>query len=799
MTSPIVVVTDDGLGVAPRVARGLAARGRHPVLLGHPKDDLVDSTVELLPTDLAEPTRVHGAIAGLRSRPGGVSGLVHLASLRGGPDPLRLDLAGWRRELALQVKCLFHLARSLEHDLLHSGMGWVLVVTAQGADPGTALDPGGGGASGIARTLAVEWPEVAVRLLHLPAGPADDPARAADAVLTEIDLLADASPPMDTEIGYNQTGRRIRPDLVAASLTRGADRALTRDSVVLLTGGARGITAQIAHELAERYRPTLVLVGRTPAPECDEPEATRGLDALGLRTALIRANRSAAVGLEPKDIEQSVRTVIAQREIRETLTVLFSGGITVEYHAAELRDEAEVASLLAGVYKRFGRLDAVIHGAGVLADARIGDKTTHDFDLVFDTKVDSTFALIRHLRPDTLGHFFFFASVAGRFGNPGQADYAAANEVLCSLARALNRDWQTRVAALCWGPWSTGMVTPELERRFRDRGVEPISVQMGRSLFVDELEHGGRDDAVVVLGRGPWAATKPTGQALPVRLVNLACDGATGVVDLLLDPSEGCLKHHRLDGRPVLPAAVAAEIAVEAVELALPSRRACEVRDLTLLEGMVLAGPQRLVVTVEARSDEVVTVSLGRPDSSRAAYLAQVVVVSRDSSLHPVRSAADRSDGPPAPAPPDPPLYGDLLFHGPLLQGIDRLTAEGSSWVAEVHGVDPPRFWPGSGPGGWVLDPTLLDLGPQLAILWARVAFGSTVLPHRFARVRRGTAGGAPRSLRAVFRARVGADASWLCADFDVYNSDGTLRLSLEGLETAGTPALNRLAAAGAG
>ena len=73
---------------------------------------------------------------------------------------------------------------------------------------------------------------------------------------------------------------------------------------------------------------------------------------------------------------------------------------------------------------------------------------------MFDTKVDSALILSRHLRPEGLRLLVFFTSVAGVFGNRGQADYAAANEVVNRLAMQLDRRWEhTRVVAINWGPW----------------------------------------------------------------------------------------------------------------------------------------------------------------------------------------------------------------------------------------------------------------------------------------------------------------------------------------------------------
>ena len=125
------------------------------------------------------------------------------------------------------------------------------------------------------------------------------------------------------------------------------------------------------------------------------------------------------------------------------------------------------------------------------------------------------------------------------------------------------------------------------------------------------------------------------------------------------------------------------------------------------------------------------------------------------------------------------------------------MTADVAGWVADVHSVPPAHYTPRSPGGAWVLDPSLLDLGPQLAIVHSRVTHGTTTLPVRFATIRRGRATGSTGGLRLWFRVRPGADAGWQVADFEVVDPDGSVRLGVSGLEAAGTAALNRLATAG--
>ncbi len=106
--------------------------------------------------------------------------------------------------------------------------------------------------------------------------------------------------------------------------------------------------------------------------------------------------------------------------------------------------------------------------------------------------------LIRLVHPEALKFTAFFSSIAGRFGNAGQSDYAAANEVLNKLAHWLDRRWPGRVVSMIWGPWSgVGMVS-ELEGHLGRRGLGMISPEQGSSLFCNELRYGRKGDVELV-------------------------------------------------------------------------------------------------------------------------------------------------------------------------------------------------------------------------------------------------------------------------------------------------------------
>jgi NAD(P)-dependent dehydrogenase (short-subunit alcohol dehydrogenase family) len=165
----------------------------------------------------------------------------------------------------------------------------------------------------------------------------------------------------------------------------------------------------------------------------------------------------------------------------------------------DVRSTRAFGKLIDGIYERHGRLDGVIHGAGVIEDKLLEHKTRESFDRVFDTKVKGALTLIRKLR-EGVSFVVFFSSVSSAFGNRGQTDYAAANDLLDKLAHHLNHKLAGRVLSVNWGPWdSRGMVSPELRREYARLGIGLIPLASGPDRLLAELGQAGTAPAQVIL------------------------------------------------------------------------------------------------------------------------------------------------------------------------------------------------------------------------------------------------------------------------------------------------------------
>ncbi|MCX4814621.1 SDR family NAD(P)-dependent oxidoreductase [Streptomyces sp. NBC_01239] len=382
------------------------------------------------------------------------------------------------------------------------------LLAVQGAGGGSA------GLHGLFRTVAREYPDTVARVVELSD---TAPAAVADALIAE--LIAPDTEPVVLRTAVGRHGLELTETPLGALATNGAGPAgdgvaeaaaigLDRDSVVLLVGGARGITAKFAAALAAASRCRIELLGRTAAPAGPEDPATAGARTPAeLRAALARNSG----GLTPAEINRTAELLLAQREITATLDELTALGSQARYHSVDFREPDAALQAVKEIHAEHGRLDGVVYAAGVIEDRLIAEKTTESFQRVYGTKIQGAETLLSALEELPNGPAFavLFGSISAVLGNRGQVDYAAANDALQSLGT----DWAARTGhralTVHWGPWAPtgghhGMVTPELGREYARRGISLIDPEEGTAALLRELAWGDASAGAVVYTASGW-------------------------------------------------------------------------------------------------------------------------------------------------------------------------------------------------------------------------------------------------------------------------------------------------------
>ncbi|MGA9753333.1 MAG: SDR family NAD(P)-dependent oxidoreductase [Acidobacteriota bacterium] len=434
----------------------------------------------------------------VKERHGKLTALVHLVPLLSAPSA--------PEGLGQEVKSLFNLAKAFSEDL--SAGGTVLAMTSMGGDFGRSealkFSEGGAALPGLLWSLSREWPRAVIKAIDV------DPRDDSEVIMAHL-AAEFFGEDRTVQVGLSSRGRFVLSPGESPLNRRVSVMDLGSDSVILALGGARGITAAVCEEIAERFRCRFVLVGRSPFPTAEGAETERLVAEADLKRAIMERRKSKGDPMTPVLVEAEYRAFKAGREIRSTLDHLASYGVPAEYHSLDVRDGLRLGELIEGIYERLGRIDGVIHGAGVIEDGLAVGKGQETFAKVYDTKVAPAVTLVQALRPEALRFCAFFSSVAARYGNEGQTDYAAANEALNALAVDLDRKWDARVVSVGWGPWAErGMASPLLREKMAERGFDYIPLRAGCRSFVDELLYGSKGEAEILLfapaGSGPLAA-----------------------------------------------------------------------------------------------------------------------------------------------------------------------------------------------------------------------------------------------------------------------------------------------------
>ncbi|MGQ0798955.1 MAG: SDR family oxidoreductase [Pseudomarimonas sp.] len=584
----------------------------------------------------------------------------------------------------------------------------------------SAMDPRRAWLSGLPaliKTAALEWPRAALKAIDI-----ESDGRAASELARVIadELLAGGG---EIEVMLPASGQRETLCSVAEPIAHGSAVVGSGD-VVVVSGGARGVTAACITEWAADSGARFVLLGRSPLR--DEPAACNGITTEAeLKRILLASAREQGQSLTPAELLARVREVQAGREIRATLAAIHDAGGSARYDAVDVADRVALQQVLADVRATWGPIAGLVHAAGVLADKRIIDKTNAMFDQVFDTKVAGLRALLDVTQSDPLRLLAVFSSVSARCGNTGQADYAMANEVLAKVMVAEQRRRPHVVTkSFGWGPWEAGMVTPHLRDRFAALGVPMIPLNVGARMFADELVGSARDQVELVLGGEPRAEA-------------LLFEGASARVQCLeisvARDSHGYLEGHAIHGQPVLPLVLAAEWMSRAARSFRPGLPLAALHELKVLKGIRLGGFEnggdRFTIEATALpSDRGAQLQMRILDRRGHPNYSARIELLPETQGHPQNNAALSLEpwG-------DQPIYADLLFHRGAFELIDQL--DGIS----DHGIEGTLR--GVADGGWSVEPwqldvAALDAGLQLAVLFGQRMLGGPNLPTGIDQIR---------------------------------------------------------------
>jgi len=490
-----------------------------------------------------------------------------------------------------------------------------LVLTRQGGDFATnnieqKADLVQGGLAGLVKTIAHEWDNVFCRIVDIPSKyAANKVAKIVVGELNDKQILP-------VEVGFNEQGRLSLVAKSTNSYQLPSDNQLDKNKVFLVSGGAKGVTAHCVIEIAKQYQCKFILVGRS-SYQAQEDNWSLGHATEGeLKKAAMQHLLNTGKKPSPKLIKKLIGPVLANREITQTLQSIEAFKGVAEYVSADVCDQDSLKALIQPICDLWGPITGVIHGAGVLADKFIEQKTLAEFDQVYNTKIQGLNALLACCELSTLQHLVLFSSAAGFYGNPGQSDYAIANEILNKAAYRLKALYPgTQVLSFNWGPWDGGMVTAELKRMFDQRGVYIIPIQSGATLLASELAANSNRCVQIVVGTDMSGNHDSSTKVSASGLGNQTFMGVSKTVTKTFHPDNSLLiADHKIDGQQVLPTVCAMAWMRSACEALYPDFLYQSIEHFKLLKGIIFDAKQAtqflINTTVISESDSSIAVEV---------------------------------------------------------------------------------------------------------------------------------------------------------------------------------------------
>jgi acyl transferase domain-containing protein len=575
----VLIITADGSQTTVEVVQTMQAQGWKVVALHLPSSliqEKGDWPANIVRVHLANLNEGHleQQLSKIEHQFGPIGGFIHLNPIQHSEEQQGFL---FERERTI-LKHVFLIAKHLKPRLNRVQEGRSCFITVARLDGAFGLGPAprfgaiSAGLFGLVKSLYREWERVFCRALDFsPDMAADQVARCILAELHDPNKLL-------TEVGWTQKERSTLECKDTPTSHSVAD--INAEAVFLVSGGGRGITAHSVRKLAATYRCRFILLGRSSLDN-PEPSWAQGCsEEAELKKRIMDDLLTGGEKPTTAKIKSLYQAIIARREIEETLHSVEEAGGRAIYCCVDVREAAQLRAEIQEAVAQLGPVTGIIHGAGNLADKLIEKKTVQDFDKVYGTKVTGLENLLACVPPQQLQYLVLFSSIVSFYGNAGQTDYALANEILNKMAHLVKRKYPAcHVVALDWGPWESGMVTPELAKAFAERkmSIELIPVEDGCRLLIEELTSGNRDITQVVIG---------SSLAIPLSLLddNLR---SYRIHRRLIQKANPFLEDHCIGDKAVLPSMCASAWMINVCEQLYPEYRFFNRDDFQVLKGIV--------------------------------------------------------------------------------------------------------------------------------------------------------------------------------------------------------------------
>jgi NAD(P)-dependent dehydrogenase (short-subunit alcohol dehydrogenase family)/acyl carrier protein len=685
---------------------------------------------------------------------GSLAGVYYLPGLDEKVDWQSSTPDAWVQQRSQKLNPLFELAKKLPESaflICALSMGGLLGFI-DGENPQDGL------LSGFVKALRRERPKQLIKLIDLKSGIKS--TAVADILINET--LHD---PVTTEIGYEGESRfsvSLR-EMVTDELEQST---LAQNSVFVVSGATGGITAPVLLDLARATRGSFFLMGRTQLPSKDDQDLQlMKTDRNAYRMKLQKQLQEKGQKATPVQLDQHIMALERAAAMLEVIKTIQDMGGNARYIVCDVTNRQAVGEAINEIKSSTDHVDYFIHAAGIEKSRKIESKSSEEVEQTVSVKADGFYLPFRALEKANLlpRSVVFFSSVAGRFGNSGQTDYSAANDMLSKFAAWLPSQYpDMKAISIDWGAWgelgmaSRGNVPMLMERA----GIEMLKPASAAPMVRKALELGLSGEYVVAGSLGMLSSSCEDNCGVDVGAANVALRAGKpfhkmfshltrfsidqGVrLETELDPTqESYLHDHKINGIPVLPGVIGIEgfsVAAKYIASVLGSNN--ELFEVDRLENVHFLAPFKFygnkprtiqwnAVAFRTREGIKVEATLESDTTRRNGDVEHLLHFTANVFLLPGEHKSEQVVNPPQWSGKNLISSADiykLFFHGPSFQVLESaqvnngtLLGKFNKKLVEMTADDPILF----------ATPLLIEMCFQTASLYEVGATGTLALPQ---------------------------------------------------------------------
>lgn len=499
--------------------------------------------------------------------------------------------------------------------------------------------------AGFARSFMLENPKIPTCVVNLPVQ-----EKAVEWLLQEVS----ATNGHYREAHYNEHGKRFVP--IVRPVETGSEKSeimLTPADVLIVTGGAKGITAECVSALAKQTGVKLVLLG-TSSAETD-------------------------------------------REVGNNLERFRALGVNFAYYSVDVTDREAVNSVIENAEAKLGKITAILHAAAKNEPKLVARTDQIKLRKTIDVKLEGAKNLAAAIPSRQLKFFITFGSIIARTGLPGESDYGLANELLSQFTEEFQaKNPACRCLAFEWSVWAgigMGARVADLDSLIR-RGISPIPPGKGVKAFLQLLAAKNLPTSFIVMSRFCDVPAFPVERPeLPFQRFleqpRVYYPKTELIVDVELSTTNDLyLADHEIGNEKLFPAVLGLEAMSQISSALLETEKTPMFKDVSFSRPIVVSEnkPLQIRILALAHSSETVEVAIRSAETDfRVNHFYGICSFTKvkPTSTYELNGNADSR----VELDPEKDLYGKILFHRGRFRRLNQYKQlKAKECLAEISG-----------------------------------------------------------------------------------------------------------------